>query len=262
MPVDDVPDPVSKRDRLLAGARRAFYMAGVERTTLADVAEASGVPVGNVYYYFKTKDELASTTVASFDADLRAILGRAERKRTPQARLKAFLDEMGSVSDCVADHGCPFGTLASELDKHAGTVPCPESGRLLVPLIDWAELQFRVMGQREARELAIHLIAGYEGAALLTHSLRDPQLLRREVRRISGGSTVSRMPASDSDESARLLWLVVATSRTSSAHFTAGLISELPRVARSRRRHNSGRRCNRQGQGHSPTWTVRAGRTR
>jgi TetR/AcrR family transcriptional regulator, transcriptional repressor for nem operon len=30
---------------------------GVERTTLADVAQAADVPVGNVYYYFKTKDE-------------------------------------------------------------------------------------------------------------------------------------------------------------------------------------------------------------
>jgi AcrR family transcriptional regulator len=46
-----------KRDRLIAGARETIHRQGVEATTLADIAEASGVPLGNVYYYFKSKDD-------------------------------------------------------------------------------------------------------------------------------------------------------------------------------------------------------------
>ena len=38
-----------KRDRLVAGARETIHRQGVEATTLADIAEASDVPVGNVY---------------------------------------------------------------------------------------------------------------------------------------------------------------------------------------------------------------------
>ena len=46
----------SKRDRLILAARDLIHSQGVERTTLADVADASGVPFGKVYYYFKTKN--------------------------------------------------------------------------------------------------------------------------------------------------------------------------------------------------------------
>ena len=43
-----------KRERLIAAACRVTYAQGVEKTTLADIAAAAGIPPGNVYYYFKT----------------------------------------------------------------------------------------------------------------------------------------------------------------------------------------------------------------
>jgi AcrR family transcriptional regulator len=54
-----------KRDRLVAGAREAIHRQGVEATTLADIAEASGVPLGNVYYYFKSQGELVAAAIDS-----------------------------------------------------------------------------------------------------------------------------------------------------------------------------------------------------
>jgi AcrR family transcriptional regulator len=178
------PDRPGKRDRLIAGARRTFYEHGVEATSLADVAEASDVPVGNIYYYFKTKEQLIEAAVGAYDADRRELLARVERKRTPQARLKALLGELAGFRASVVEHGCPFGTLACELDKRSGTVPSPESQELLVPMVDWAEGQFRQLGRADARDLAIAVIAGYEGAALLTHSLRDPSVLEIQLRRL------------------------------------------------------------------------------
>jgi TetR/AcrR family transcriptional regulator, transcriptional repressor for nem operon len=52
-------------ERLVAGARHVINQRGVERTTVADIAHAADVPVGNVYYYFKTKDELVRATIES-----------------------------------------------------------------------------------------------------------------------------------------------------------------------------------------------------
>jgi TetR/AcrR family transcriptional repressor of nem operon len=178
------PDRAGKRDRLIAGARRAFYEHGVEATTLVDIAEASDVPVGNIYYYYKTKEQLVEAAVGAYDSDRGELLHRVERKRTPQARLKALLGELAGFGASVSDYGCPFGTLASELDKRSGTTPSPESQELLVPMIDWAEKQFVQMGRADARDLAIAVIAGYEGAAMLTHSLRDPSLLKTQLRRL------------------------------------------------------------------------------
>lgn len=50
--------------------------------------------------------------------------------------------------------------------------------------IDWAEQQFRLMGRRDARDLAVAMIASYEGIALLTNTFRDPELMTREERRL------------------------------------------------------------------------------
>ena len=44
-----------KRSRLIQTAVKLAYLHGFRTTSLADIAEAAKVPVGNVYYYFKTK---------------------------------------------------------------------------------------------------------------------------------------------------------------------------------------------------------------
>ena len=63
----------------MAGTRQVMHQQGVERTTIADIAQAADVPVGNVYYYFKTKDELIDAAVDSSRA------GRADTARVARA---------------------------------------------------------------------------------------------------------------------------------------------------------------------------------
>jgi TetR/AcrR family transcriptional repressor of nem operon len=50
--------------------------------------------------------------------------------------------------------------------------------------IDWSEQQFRLIGRRDARDLAVALMASYQGIALLTNAFSDPELMTREARRI------------------------------------------------------------------------------
>jgi TetR/AcrR family transcriptional repressor of nem operon len=54
-----------KRERLIDGALQTLHAQGVESTTLADIAKAAEVPVGNVYYYFKTKDDLVEAAITA-----------------------------------------------------------------------------------------------------------------------------------------------------------------------------------------------------
>jgi AcrR family transcriptional regulator len=161
-----------------------IYERGVERTSLADVAEVAGVPVGNIYYYFKTKDDLVAAAAEALVSDRGELFARLEALDSPQARLHGLVGALAHVGGSVAEYGCPLGTLAAELDKRNGTVVSPQSQQLLVPMVDWAEQQFTELGCSDARQLAVALIAGYEGAALLTHSLRDPGLLTDQVQRL------------------------------------------------------------------------------
>jgi len=174
-----------KRERLVAAARELLYRQGVEKTTLADIAQAADVPVGNVYYYFKTKDEIIGAVIDSHVHDIQAELASLERRhRTPRARLKALIDALADQREAIAQYGCPHGTLCSELDKRATRPGDGSVAELLRIPIDWAEQQFRSMGRHDARDLAVSLIAAYQGTALLTSTLRDQALLVRESRRL------------------------------------------------------------------------------
>ena len=181
---DSVATPTQgKRERLVAGASEVIHRQGVEKTTIADIARAADVPVGNVYYYFKTKDELVEAAIDSHVRDIHALLDSLERHRTPQARLKALVRALTAQRELAARYGCPLGSLCSELDKRTDGLDRDCAEMLRLPT-DWAEQQFRLIGRRDARDLAVALMASYQGIALLTNTFRDPELMSREARRI------------------------------------------------------------------------------
>ena len=55
----------TKRERLVRAAAECFREGGIRATTIKIIAERADVPIGNVYYYFKTKEDFASAVVAS-----------------------------------------------------------------------------------------------------------------------------------------------------------------------------------------------------
>jgi TetR/AcrR family transcriptional repressor of nem operon len=183
--LDHAPRAPGKRQRLIAAATQLLHEQGVEKTTLADIAKAADVPVGNVYYYFKTKDDIIAAVIEAHVQQSRAALAAiSSSHRSPKSRLKALVSEFAGQRDVIALYGCPQGSLCSELDKRPGRPGFALPELMRVP-IEWAQEQFRALGRDDARDLAVSLIASYEGSALLTNTFRDPDILAREARRLS-----------------------------------------------------------------------------
>jgi TetR/AcrR family transcriptional regulator, transcriptional repressor for nem operon len=170
-----------KRERLVQAASELVHRQGVEKTTLAEIAEAADVPLGNVYYYYKTKNALLDAVVEAHVQGIEETIASLGTHRTPKGRLKALIRVLADQGEVIAQYGCPHGTLCSELEKsqddHAVT-------RLMAIPLAWTEEQFRLMGRRDAHELAIEFLASYQGTAVLTHALREPALLADEGRRL------------------------------------------------------------------------------
>ena len=177
-----------KRTELVRAATRLLHQQGLQRTTLADVAEAADVPLGNVYYYFKTKDALAEAVLESHEAALRAQCVRwAAEHADPRKRLQRLVLAPLDVADSIVEHGCPHGSLCQELSKLAAGTPLEKAAaRLLGTYVDWTAEQFRALGRgsRESRELAADLIATIQGTMLLAHAMRSKQLLADQLRRL------------------------------------------------------------------------------
>jgi AcrR family transcriptional regulator len=181
---DAPPAPPGKRERLIAAACDLFYRQGIAATTLAHIAEAAEVPLGNVYYYFKSKDDIVTAVVEARTDEMRSATAALQRRHgSPKARLKALVGLLAESRDLIADHGCPYGTLCTELANQPGqrrSLTAP----LMQTLLDWTEQQFRALGRRDAHDLALQLVIAYQGGAVLTHALAQPDVMAREARRL------------------------------------------------------------------------------
>lgn len=173
-----------KRERLVDAAVRVFYERGVERTTIADIARAAEVPVGNVYYYFKTKEQFVRAVIDAHARRLDELIAGLAPLPGPADRLKAMVAGWVDQRDEAARFGCPFGSLAVELDKRADGTDV-DAAAVLRRLVDWAAAQFAELGRPDAPRLAVAFIAAYQGISVLTNAFRDPELMRAEGDRLA-----------------------------------------------------------------------------
>jgi AcrR family transcriptional regulator len=86
------------------------------------------VPLGNVYYYFKTKDDIGEAIVELRLAQLSAQRQRWNEAGSPKDRLCACVQDVFENKDFLAQRGCAVGTFCSELHKAGGSVATRERG--------------------------------------------------------------------------------------------------------------------------------------
>jgi TetR/AcrR family transcriptional regulator, transcriptional repressor for nem operon len=170
----------------MAAAARVVHEQGAERTTIADIARAADVPVGNVYYYFKTKDDLVAAALSEHARGLKTLTDELDRLPDPRVRLTRLVEAWVSQRDLAARYGCPTGTLAAELDKRPEGHLDAEAGRVIRLLLDWVEQQFRELGLPDPYGHALTLVGAYQGMSLLANALRDPDIMTRECDRLIG----------------------------------------------------------------------------
>jgi AcrR family transcriptional regulator len=186
-----MPEPyaaIEKRAELVRASKQLLHQQGFRGTTLADVAEVAKVPLGNVYYYFKTKEVLAEAVIASHEGALRERFASwLAAHSDPSLRLRCLVRAPLDAADSVIQFGCPHGSLCQELEKLGPDAPLAKAGaRLLGVYIEWVEEQFRALGfgRREARALATDLVAAVQGTMLIAHTMRSKSLLTKQLRRV------------------------------------------------------------------------------
>src|ERR1700681_899879 len=173
-----------KRSRLIQTAVKLAYRHGFRTTSLADIAEAAKVPVGNVYYYFKTKDEIGEAIVEQRLAELSAQRQRWSEARSPKDRLCACVEGVFENKDFLAQRGCAVGTFCSELHKAGGSV-ATRATEIFAQHLAWIESQFRALGKgKDSNGLAVHLLSAMQGVSILAHSFHDSDLVATETKRL------------------------------------------------------------------------------
>ena len=172
-----------KRERLIESATKLFHQAGCKDTSIADIAEDSGVPLGNVYYYFKSKDDLVSAVIEERKEAIKAEAMKWEANPDPKQRLLSLLDLQISRKDEIAKYGCPIGSMCQELDKERTPVAHKADG-LLSWALEWVTRQFKEMGHKQADQFGLQLMATLQGCGVIANALKDPKVIELEIARL------------------------------------------------------------------------------
>ena len=76
---DDQGRVLERKREILIAASHAFREHGFHATGMRDIASALGMTVGNLYYYFKNKEELLAFCQEDALAGLQALVAATER---------------------------------------------------------------------------------------------------------------------------------------------------------------------------------------
>lgn len=176
-----MPRKTDKRVRLIEAAKVLIHQQGFNLTTLADIAQEADVPLGNVYYYFKTKEAIGEAVIEKRAVEYAELLARLDEIAEPSSRLRAFVDANVEELEQIARYGCPIGGLCQELGKQGGSL-ADQAAKLLHDILQWSEKQFRSLGFADkAEEYALNLVSSIQGMHLLTHTFKDPKLAKRQT---------------------------------------------------------------------------------
>lgn len=175
----------NKRDRLIDSAAELFHRQGLSATSLADIAKHAEIPIGNVYYYFKAKEELALAVVEKRKSQFSAAYALLEEAiEDPRRRLIEAVGYFDKVGEQYARYGCPVGKIIEDADVTKDNV-AKAAAQIFGDFVDWAERQFQHLGHQDtARQYAIFLMSGIQGSTIMAKAFNDPQVITVEVERL------------------------------------------------------------------------------
>lgn len=175
-----------KRGQLLTAAATLFWVKGYANSSLADIAKSADIPIGNVYYYFKTKRELAYSVATIFVDDTTAMLDSINQNEDdPRKRLMHLLERLSRSNKSRVENGCPINLSAHEFSKNAPKAAHKAHETLFI-LKNYISQEFQRLGLRPslANAKAREIIIQWQGGIALAHAMSDITILTEAFRRM------------------------------------------------------------------------------
>ncbi|NOX90914.1 MAG: TetR/AcrR family transcriptional regulator [Gammaproteobacteria bacterium] len=173
------------RQRIVVAADNLFYQQGYENTSFSDIADVVGISRGNFYYHFKSKDEILNAVIDARIAGIEMMLDEWDKKlKDPRQRLYYYIDMPLRNQEEIRLHGCPTGSLCTELAK-ANRAMLDDANKMFTVFHDWLVVQLNLLGiNKNVKKIAMHFIARVQGIAIVTNAFEDKDFLQQEVKQL------------------------------------------------------------------------------
>lgn len=175
-----------KRDALTASAAELFWQNGFSATSIADIAAASHVPLGNIYYYFRSKSDFADAVSDVFVDETQTMLTGIEAEESdPRRRLALLVARLSRTMKSRVAYGCPIALCVRDFRRDAPKA-AERAGEAFTLLIGFVARELGRTGLRPSISLstARAAVAEWQGGMMLAHALQDATVLAESFRRM------------------------------------------------------------------------------
>ena len=178
------------KNRIVETAQLLFHLQGFSNTSMDDIIKKSEVKKGNLYFYFRSKEDLGYAVLDRCTQDF------TDRYLRPASKPGGSLEEIYSMLNQMErglrnNHckgGCLFGNFAIEMsDIHEGFRKRVEKVfdvwvLKFQEVLESAKLEGKISGSMNTEALAQLLVAAIEGATMLAKTKKDPKAFRSCAR--------------------------------------------------------------------------------
>jgi TetR/AcrR family transcriptional regulator, transcriptional repressor for nem operon len=187
-----MPRNTNKKDKLLKAADELFLQKGIILTTLADIANLADVPLGNVYYYFKTKGSIISNVIKQRCNSLEMLLDQIEQTYTkPTEQIKALIHLFLNINQTEKQTvGVLITVLWQELNKEHNDL-LDEFLKLPNLIIDWCTKRLKALEKNDANEYAVGLLSAMQGLLVMSNEPKMKKQLPAQAKFIESSFGLS-----------------------------------------------------------------------
>ncbi|MCR8660672.1 TetR/AcrR family transcriptional regulator [Paenibacillus endoradicis] len=175
------------REQLIHIAARLFLSKGYKYTSIEDVCTRSGISRSNLYYHFKSKEELLFAVVSfwgnRYESALEISLGQQEI--SAKRRIESFIDLLLQEIEARGNKGtCPFIAMYQQSPVDAKDVHdrIQQFFKMLHELINKLLEQGITNGEFRAgisaSECAYLFVSALEGSLILAETMNDISIVR------------------------------------------------------------------------------------
>lgn len=163
------------RQLILQNGAKIIHSKGFGNTGIKDILDASGVPKGSFYFYFKSKEDFGQALVDYYYALISSIFEKHLHDRTlpPIERFKGLIDNYCRIYKGLQfTSGCPIGNLSQEMSDLSEPIrsKLQEAYSQMRTSIRDCLIEAKELGQIDSKwnieELAAFVLNSWEGALM------------------------------------------------------------------------------------------------
>lgn len=180
--------PGSNRDKIILAAADLFLTQGIRNTSMDTIVQVCGVAKSNIYYHFKSKDEVilavAEWHMAWFRSHILALISNEPPERPALAALESYFQSLAEyIHSCEGERGCPFASLVVQASQTHEEVRLRISGFFLEARDELRQLLQEGIARGEIKSsvdpagMAGFIVSLTEGAMLVAQAHRDAAVI-------------------------------------------------------------------------------------